>query len=42
VKVNYDYDDCNLKIQISDTGIGISEEDRVKLFTLFGKLEATA
>ena len=27
-----------LKVSVSDTGIGISEEDSKKLFTLFGKL----
>ena len=27
---------------VKDTGIGIKEEDKDKLFTMFGKLEATA
>lgn len=31
-----------LKVSVSDTGIGISEDDRKKLFQLFGKLEETA
>lgn len=29
-------------VSVSDTGIGIKEEDRKKLFCLFGKLETTA
>ena len=31
-----------LKITVKDTGIGIKQNDRSKLFNLFGKLEATA
>lgn len=29
-------------VSVSDTGIGIAEEDKNKLFNLFGKLESTA
>jgi K+-sensing histidine kinase KdpD len=29
-------------VRVSDTGIGIKEEDRSKIFQMFGKLEATA
>ena len=31
-----------LKVSVSDTGIGISEEDSKKLFRLFGKLETSS
>ena len=30
-----------LEIQVEDTGIGINDEDKPKLFQLFGFLEAT-
>ncbi|CDW84389.1 pas domain s-box protein [Stylonychia lemnae] len=42
VEAKYDYRQSKLEISVSDTGIGIKPEDRNKLFTLFGKLEATA
>jgi signal transduction histidine kinase len=31
-----------LKLIVKDTGIGIKNEEKRKLFTLFGKLETTA
>jgi len=31
-----------LEFKVTDTGIGIKEEDRPKIFQMFGKLEATA
>lgn len=31
-----------LQILVCDTGIGIKEEDKAKIFQMFGKLEATA
>lgn len=31
-----------LHFSVKDTGIGIKEEDRAKLFTLFGKLESSS
>ena len=31
-----------LKITVKDTGIGIKQEDRNKLFTLFGKLDGSS
>lgn len=34
--------DYYLEVQISDSGIGIKEEDKGKIFKMFGKLEATA
>jgi len=30
-----------LVVSVADTGVGIKHEDRAKLFTMFGKLEAT-
>ena len=31
-----------LKVTVKDTGIGINQNDKSKLFTLFGKLDDTA
>lgn len=31
-----------LQFKVQDTGIGIKQEDRSKIFTMFGKLESTA
>ncbi|CDW89008.1 pas domain s-box protein [Stylonychia lemnae] len=41
LEVSYDYLLSTIKLSVSDSGIGIQPEDRGKLFTLFGKLEAT-
>ena len=38
-------EDCSspkLQISVSDTGIGISKNDRSKIFRMFGKLDSTA
>lgn len=42
LKDNPDSAEKYLEIRVSDTGIGIKDEDRNKIFTMFGKLEATA
>ena len=42
VVVDFDYATNMLIVTVKDTGIGIKEEDRSKLFTLFGKLDSTA
>ena len=42
VQVNYDNDIGFLNVSVQDSGIGIPEEDKEKLFKLFGKLESTA
>ena len=40
--MNYDHDMNILKVSVSNTGIGISHHDKEKLFTMFGKIEATS
>ena len=40
--MGYDEQSEMLKANIVDTGKGISEEEKPKLFTLFGKLKRTA
>lgn len=42
VEAAYDYYENKMIVSVSDTGIGITNEDKNKLFKLFGKLEATA
>ena len=42
VFMGYDEQSEMLKANIVDTGKGISEEEKPKLFTLFGKLKRTA
>ncbi|CDW74854.1 pas domain s-box protein [Stylonychia lemnae] len=42
VQVNYDHQLMQTEISVTDTGIGIKPEDHHKLFSLFGKLDATA
>jgi two-component system, sensor histidine kinase len=37
-----EFDNNFLQIMVCDTGIGIKDEDRTKIFQMFGKLEATA
>lgn len=39
IKMGYDYQDGGLLIFVEDTGIGISEEKKVKLFQRFEKLD---
>ncbi len=39
IKVSAKLNGGRLKVEVSDTGIGISEEDIQKLFQFFGKLE---
>ena len=39
IKVQYDMSSQKLLTEVADTGIGIKEEDKVKLFRVFGKLE---
>eukprot|EP00347_Sterkiella_histriomuscorum_P013549 403364289 len=41
VIANYDEAEQMLLVSVQDTGIGIKQEDRAKLFQLFGKLEAS-
>ena len=42
LKVGYDHEEYYLKVWVIDTGVGISEQDRCKLFSLFGKLKSTS
>ncbi|CDW85484.1 pas domain s-box protein [Stylonychia lemnae] len=42
VRLDYFYENKQIMVTVSDTGIGIQKEDRKKLFTLFGKLEQSA
>jgi signal transduction histidine kinase len=42
VTIKYDIENKYLITSVSDTGIGISETDQKKLFTLFGKLSSTS
>ena len=42
VKATYKEEEQLLKIQVIDNGKGIKEEEKVRLFTMFGKLQRTA
>ncbi|CDW73961.1 pas domain s-box protein [Stylonychia lemnae] len=42
IEVSYNFKSQQLNISVADTGIGIKSEDSQKLFTLFGKLDATS
>lgn len=42
VNCRFNYDESELSISVKDTGVGIKEEDKGRLFVMFGKLEATA
>lgn len=42
IVVAYDKLQRMLHFSVKDTGIGIKEEERAKLFTLFGKLESSS
>ncbi len=37
--MQYDYRNDELKVTVSDTGIGIKEEDRQKIFDMFCRIE---
>ena len=41
ISVWYIREDETLHFEISDSGVGVKEEDRNKLFTLFGKLDSS-
>lgn len=38
----FDYDQSMLRVHVHDNGKGILEEDKSKLFKMFGKLKRTA
>ena len=40
IKASYDYDAGLLKVQVSDTGAGINETEKDKLFQMFSKGES--
>lgn len=42
VHLEYDLDTKYFKVSVTDSGIGISEEDQLKLFQMFGKLKSMA
>ena len=39
ITVSYDEVGSQIKVNVKDTGIGIKDEDKDKLFELFGKLK---
>jgi len=39
IKINVRHEEENINISISDTGIGLTEEEINRLFTKFGKIE---
>jgi len=42
VKADYNHEKQLLIVQVIDNGKGIKEEEKIKLFTMFGKLQRTA
>ena len=42
ITVVLDYEDEYIRVTVKDTGVGIKDNDKEKLFKLFGKLEDTA
>ena len=42
VDVSYDLLEQEMKVSVSDSGVGIPQNEKKSLFTMFGKLEATA
>jgi len=42
VKADYNYEKQLLIVQVIDNGKGIKEEEKIRLFTMFGKLQRTA
>lgn len=42
MRLSYDHNSSELKVKVIDTGIGIKDEDKLKLFSIFGKLEVSA
>lgn len=42
LSVSYDYDKASLRISVSDSGMGIQDEDRGRLFDSFTRLQETA
>ncbi len=42
ISASYNYVDDLLLTTVKDTGVGVKDEDRGRLFTLFGKLEGTS
>jgi CheY-like chemotaxis protein len=41
VTINAEVNEGNVEISVTDTGIGISEDDQNKIFTLFGQLDSS-